>query len=93
MKKVKKIKLQNLSQTEMAEKEMNLLKGGGNVHVCISVCLDAICKCLEGENGSFPIAEGVREAYGATTITEKGYSDFVAKTTSGGEIQSTGVIV
>lgn len=46
MKTVKKIKLHNLNQTEMADKEMNLLKGGSGLPgYCVSVCLDAMCVC------------------------------------------------
>lgn len=92
MKEVRKIKLHSLSQAEMAEKEMNLLKGGYDVNICVSICMDAVCKCLEDSNGNFPISEGTIETYMTTNMTERGYSELSVKSPSGGEIQSTGIL-
>lgn len=45
MKKQSKINLHNLSQSEVASRELSLLKGGV---VCLAICGDQICKCDEG---------------------------------------------
>ena len=55
MKKIGKLSLHNLSQTEITKKEMNTLKGGQN---CNCRCFENPCPCKyagtqEGPNDSF----------------------------------------
>jgi len=47
MKKLSKIKLHNLCQTEMAEREQNVLRGGTSYCSCITICSGSICGCFE----------------------------------------------
>lgn len=85
MKTVKKIKLHNLSQAEMADKEMNLLKGGSGLSgYCISICLDAVCKCAEERSGTFPASESTRQTYDSTSESEKGISNLAKSSSSSG---------
>lgn len=72
MKKIKKIRLHDLSQAEMADKEQNILRGGAVY--CISICLDAVCKCNEEGDGSgyFPTSDS--STNNASSIYEKDVS-------------------
>lgn len=84
MKNVKKIKLHNLSQAEMADKEMNLLKGGSGLPgYCISICLDAICKCAEDGSGVFTTDNTTHQTYDTSTILEDNVATNVQKNTAG----------
>lgn len=82
MKTVKKIKLHNLSQAEMADKEMNLLKGGSGLPgYCVSVCLDAMCPCEDDGSGTFPTSANITNKYINSSPTEEGVSEWVKEFT------------
>lgn len=84
MKNVKKIKLHNLSQAEMADKEMNLLKGGSGLPgYCISICLDSICKCAEDGSGVFPADKTTQQTYESSSITDENNAEKAQKDQSG----------
>lgn len=81
MKTVKKIKLHNLNQTEMTDKEMNLLKGGSGLPgYCVSVCLDAMCVCVEDASGTFPTSANNTKNDIYSSQTEKSLSEWARKT-------------
>lgn len=62
MKKVSKISLHNLSKAGLADKEMNLLRGGnGSGTLCWVVCTGTVCKCVENASGEFATSEGITE--------------------------------
>lgn len=56
MKKLAKIKLHQLSQAEMIDKELNMLVGGfgsgSSKCACAAVCLSETCSCSELVDGS-----------------------------------------
>lgn len=52
MKKVSRISLHNLSKAELANNEMNQLRGGSG-GVCVAICWDSACRCAEGYSGAF----------------------------------------
>lgn len=84
MKNVKKIKLHNLSQAEMADKEMNLLKGGSGLPgYCISICLDAICKCPEDSSGVFTTDYTILETHDSSSTTQEDISNAATEDQSG----------
>ena len=85
MKKLKKINLHNLSQAEMASSELNLLRGGSGAYkcACVSICADAICKCVTvGDSGIFTNSASTTEVYMSSSLTEKTNSDQAAATTN-----------
>lgn len=60
MRKISKIKLHDLSQAEMADRELNLLRGGGSgvQCACATVCMPTSCVCKEhGDSGLYPLAD------------------------------------
>lgn len=59
MKKQSKINLHNLSQSEVASRELSLLKGGA---LCMAICEDQICGCGENSSGSFPDSNAAMDA-------------------------------
>lgn len=62
MKKVSKISLHNLSKAGLADKEMNMLRGGaGSGALCWVVCTGTICRCVENSSGNFDTSEGITE--------------------------------
>lgn len=61
MKKVSRISLHNLSKAELANNEMNQLRGGSG-GVCVAICWDSACRCAEGYSGAF---------YSSAEITEQ----------------------
>lgn len=75
MKKLSKINLHNLSKAEMADRELNLLKGGSAY--CISICLDAICTCSEFGDGSgnFPASDSVSYKNSGITSVENSVAE------------------
>mgnify|MGYP000089381592 CR=1 FL=1 len=62
MKNLNKINLHKLSQAELAEKELSILKGGSCA--CVIICMESICACVEGSSGDFPSSNGNIEASG-----------------------------
>lgn len=63
MKKVSKISLHNLSKAGLADKEMNLLRGGaGSGGICWAICLDTVCRCVENDSGNFDTSERIAES-------------------------------
>lgn len=56
MKKITKINLHTLSQAEMADRELNLLRGGsGSQCACAAVCMQYSCLCKDsGDSGAYP---------------------------------------
>lgn len=52
MKKQSKINLHNLSQSEVASRELSLLKGGA---ACVTICSGSICGCFESNNDSVDV--------------------------------------
>lgn len=62
MKKVSRISLHNLSKAELANNEMNQLRGGSGGY-CVAVCWNAACRCAEGDSGTFESSAGVTEDY------------------------------
>lgn len=59
MRKISKIKLHDLSQAEMADRELNLLRGGSGVQcACVAMCMPTSCVCREhDDSGLFPLAD------------------------------------
>lgn len=61
MKKVSRISLHNLSKAELANNEMNQLRGGSGIG-CAAACIGGACRCFEGESGTFETSAGVIES-------------------------------
>lgn len=70
MKKVSRISLHNLSKAELANNEMNQLRGGSG-GVCVAICWDSACRCAEGYSGAF---------YSSAEITEQFINNGADKT-------------
>lgn len=66
MRKITKIKLHDLSQAEMADRELNLLRGGSGVQcACVAMCMPTSCVCREhDDSGLFPLADSNAVANG-----------------------------
>lgn len=82
MKKIKTIKLHDLSHVEIENKEMNCLRGGYRTW-CIAICLDSICKCAEDEYGGFSTSQSITETYDSTQITEESTIEYASRETPG----------
>ena len=71
MKKLSKIKLHNLCQTEMAERDQHVLRGGAAYCGCVTVCTGSICGCFEETQDTVDVTlKNINEAQ-----TEKKESD------------------
>lgn len=76
MKKVSKISLHNLSKAELADKEMNLLRGGnGSGSLCVGICGDSICRCVENDSGAFDSSEKIMNAHIDTDAENTAFED------------------
>lgn len=73
MKKVSRISLHNLSKAELANNEMNQLRGGSGI--CIGICGDSICRCVEGASGNFDSSVGIMERHINTEAEKKACDD------------------
>ena len=75
MKKLNKISLHNLSQTEMANREQKMLKGG-RLCACVGVCLGDACVCTEaGDTGLFPLSDNNTNVYDGSNSDEQAHWD------------------
>lgn len=75
MKKLNKISLHNLSQTEMANREQKMLKGG-RLCACVGVCLGDACVCTEvDDTGLFPLSENNTNVYDGSDADKQSYWD------------------
>lgn len=74
MKKLTKLSLHDLSQAELAKKEQNLVRGGGNCG-CIGICLCLYAGPKENENDSY---------YGGSSQVDNGDAN---TTQSGNSVQ------
>ncbi|WP_106831611.1 TIGR04149 family rSAM-modified RiPP [Parabacteroides pacaensis] len=77
MKKIRSIKLHDLSHVEMENKEMNCLRGGYRTW-CVAICLDSICKCAEDVYGGFSTSQSIVETYESSTVVEEQTITFIA---------------
>lgn len=73
MKKLTKINLHSLSQAEMADRELNLLKGGsGMLCACVGVCMGDSCACDElGDSGTYPLSTAIQHLHDTGDNTEE----------------------
>lgn len=62
MKKVSRISLHNLSKDELANNEMNLLRGSSGM-LCNCICISTTCRCTDEDSGTFYPSAGVLVAH------------------------------
>lgn len=62
MKKVSRISLHNLSKAELANNEMNQLRGGSG-GVCAVICWGSACRCYEGASGAFETSADITKEF------------------------------
>lgn len=79
MKKVSRISLHNLSKAELANNEMNQLRGGSG-GVCVAICWDSACRCAEGYSGAFYSSAEITEQF----INNGADNDLVKEVVKGG---------
>lgn len=77
MKKLKPINLQTLSQAEMADKELHLLRGGSGSSTCACITM-CVCSCACPENGDSGTSLDMTYSYARSSFNlENTVDDYV----------------